>query len=249
MRTGNRAIISALVAFTAMGFSCGGSSPSPIAPGNEGFGGQVELPSAASCTGPVPANATICQGADSELTIDTPNTVLDACTCDVSCRATIPCSYACNAGYIRSDGACQPVTPPSAVRFADNGDGTVTVTDHFGALVWLKAANCYGPVPWFDAAGWTGALANGSCGLRDLSSSGDWRLPTQTELMNLAVDLTSAAYEAAGSPFTGISTDGYWTSFSTCTYVFGVVDVNSGQYFDRSQDLPFDVWPVRRQRL
>jgi hypothetical protein len=128
----------------------------------------------------------------------------------------------------------------------DNGDGTVTVTDALGKRVWLEQADCHEPRAWLEASSWSAALADGACALRDHSAPGDWHLPSQTELMNLAADMASPAYAAAGSPFIGVASAGYWSSYSPCVNTYGVVDVTTGQYFDRSWDLAFHAWPVRR---
>jgi hypothetical protein len=122
----------------------------------------------------------------------------------------------------------------------------VTVTHGPGELVWLKQADCHEPSAWLDGMSWTANLADGACGLRDHSVPGDWQLPSPTELMNLAADMASPAYGAAGTPFTGVDSAGYWSSYAPCVNTYGVVDVTSAQYFDRSMDLSFHAWPVRR---
>jgi hypothetical protein len=71
----------------------------------------------------------------------------------------------------------------TAIRFVDNGDGTVT--DALTGLVWLKNANCYGSMSWPNAMSLTGMIKSGWCELSDGSVAGDWRLPDIEELIDL----------------------------------------------------------------
>jgi hypothetical protein len=211
-------------------------------------------PASFGCTGPVPGNATLCPGADAGLTADAVRILKQACTCDASCRQT-PCSYACAPGFMLLDGACEPDSSVSSISLVQNGDGTVTVTDAYGTLVWLRDANCTdaaggvtraaGPVSWYAASDWVGGLASGACGLGDGSAPGDWRLPDGSELVNLAADL-SAVGEEARSAFTGVQLDAYWTTASTCLGIYGVVVIGTGAYSDVPAVDAYDVWPVRR---
>jgi hypothetical protein len=214
-----------------------------------------EPPSFGSCTGPVPADATPCPGSDAGLAADAVRTVKPTCTCEAGCRQT-PCSYACNPGFTPLYGMCAPVGPPSSISLVQGGDGTVTVTDESGTLVWLRDANCTetvggvsrepGPVSWYEAADWAGGLASGACGLSDGSSQGDWRLPDEFELATLAADL-AALGEEGRTAFSGIQERAYWTSFSTCAGIYGVIVVGTGAYSDVPAREPYDAWPVRRR--
>jgi hypothetical protein len=209
--------------------------------------------STGSCTGTVPANASMCPGAEAGLTSDTPRVLKPGCTCDAECRPT-PCSYACNAGFVLVNGVCDAASTASSIHVVDEGDGTVTVTDGFGARVWLRDANCTetvngisraaGPIPWSEAVSWSQGLASGACGLSDGSVAGDWRLPDEVELQLLAADLATAG-ESVRSVFTGIQSRGYWNSFSTCLGIYGVVEIATGHYTDETGTVPFNVWPVR----
>lgn len=75
-----------------------------------------------------------------------------------------------------------PVREPPP-RFVDNGDGTVRDTNT--GLIWLKDADCleltdgerHNYTEWPEAKMAVAALASGTCGLRDGSKAGDWRLP------------------------------------------------------------------------
>jgi hypothetical protein len=109
--------------------------------------------------------------------------------------------------------------PPVAVRFTDNGDGTVT--DKTTGLIWLKDANCFGSLNWYQAMIAIEGLANGQCGLTDGSSQGDWRLPERTELLTLLNEryeypaLSNAAGTGPwteGDPFSGVQSSPYWSA-------------------------------------
>lgn len=96
-------------------------------------------------------------------------------------------------------------------RFTDNLDGTVT--DHLSGLIWLKNAGCFEPTDWATALTAANKLANGTCGLTDNSTAGQWRMPNANELESL-VDVSQAnPAVSANSPFTHINlTQAYWSS-------------------------------------
>lgn len=220
--------------------ACGGASG---APGSVVRDDGPVPPGDGSCTGPVPPNATMCPGTDTGLASDAPRVVTGS-----FCAGSIPCSYVCNAGFVGSGGACVAAPRTPATQFTDNGDGTVTVA---GGLTWLRDANCAdavvvggrtvvgGTLSWDDAVVWSGGLATGTCGLRDGSVPGDWRLPTRAELMQLAVDL---AYD---SPFLSVQSDNYWSSWTYFVDKAGAIRVPAGEYFDYPKTSQFYVWPVR----
>ena len=106
-----------------------------------------------------------------------------------------------------------------AVRFTDNGDGTVT--DDTTGLIWLKDTNCFGTLPWPDATTVTAELADGQCGLSDGSFASDWRLPKKTELLDLINELcdypvrsnvAGATHWTEGNPFSGVRSSSYWSA-------------------------------------
>jgi hypothetical protein len=246
----NRTRLAALV-ITWIAAGCGASGAT-----GENTIPDTEEPAPFSCTGSVPANATLCPGSDAGLAADAVRTVEQSCICDIGCQQT-PCSYACNPGLTLLDGVCMPFSPPTSISMVQNGDGTVTVTDSHGSLVWLRDANCTetvggvsraaGPVSWYEAADWAGGLASGACGLSDGSSPGDWRLPDEFELANVAADL-SALGEEARIAFTAIQQRAYWSSFSTCVGIYGVIVVGTGAYSDVPAREAYNVWPVRPRR-
>ncbi len=59
------------------------------------------------CTGFVPPYATFCSGDNIGLTVDTPITLVNACTPQVKCEAK------CGSGYVRNGNVCVPASCPS----------------------------------------------------------------------------------------------------------------------------------------
>ena len=100
-------------------------------------------------------------------------------------------------------------------RFTGTGDGTIT--DNLTGLVWLKNANCFGPLTWASALTSANNLTSGSCGLTDGSSAGDWRLPNRRELRSLVnYEVATPSTWLSGLGFTNVQPSYYWTS---TTYV------------------------------
>jgi hypothetical protein len=64
----------------------------------------------------------------------------------------------------------------SGDRYVDCGNGTITDTQT--GLIWLQDASCFDQLNWRDAMSTLAGLADGSCGLNDNSSPGEWRLPS-----------------------------------------------------------------------
>jgi hypothetical protein len=166
-------------------------------------------------------------------------------------------------------------------RYEDMGDGTVQ--DCRTGLIWLKNANCtdssngvqpdttktLGTLNWYDAMKWVAGLSGGDspvdppgpCGLTDLSSAGDWRLPTKTEWMAMIAYaksrytdpvLTNGAgtgHWTSGDVFTDVqSYGGYWTSTTVAQYNISAwfVQLYSGGYMDFGNKVGINfVWPVR----
>jgi hypothetical protein len=236
-----RPVLVSLLAITLTGTSCGGGEDKKEDP-------PVDPPVVGVCTGSVPENATLCTGTDIGLTADAPRVVQAYCL-------TTPCSYACNTGFVVVGNSCQPVSPPVAIQFVDNGDGTVSVTDSYGTIVWLRNAHCLetlggidrgaGPVLWTEAGPWTAALASGACGLTDGSAPGDWALPSVSELQYLATDLAIKGIEA-WDLFHEIQEVAYWSDFSVCVGYQGAVVISTGNYEDVLESSRFNVWPIKR---
>ena len=143
-------------------------------------------------------------------------------------------------------------------RFTDKGNGTVRA--NLTGLIWLKNANCFGQGSWTNAISLCNRLSNGSCGLADGSSEGEWHLPNRKELLSLidlgrrapAVSNTSGTGSwSEGDPFTGVQSAYYWSStyywddinYAWCVSMEDAV-VNPGAKSDNCY-----VWPVRGGNL
>jgi hypothetical protein len=99
-------------------------------------------------------------------------------------------------------------------RFTDNGNGTVT--DHLTGLIWLKDLDCFGDRLWSEALTDAVGLADGTCGLTDGSSIGDWRLPNGREILSAVSFETPDPALPVGHPFASVpadsSTNYFWGS-------------------------------------
>jgi hypothetical protein len=112
------------------------------------------------------------------------------------------------------DDATKDGTPKS---YIDNGDGTVT--DNQTGLVWQKDHKDDGAtLCWADAIDYAATLQNGVEGLTDGSNLGDWRVPSNVELITLA-DYSYPSSSYLNSVFTQIGWNstcyGYWSSTTT----------------------------------
>jgi hypothetical protein len=130
-------------------------------------------------------------------------------------------------------------------RFTDNGNGTVT--DNLTGLIWLKNANCFGQRTWTTALSDANSLENGSCGLTDGSSAGDWRLPNVRELQSLVDYGLDDPCLPSGHPFTVVQSNAYWSSTtyaSSTTQAWGV-GMHYGFLYANGKTGGYYVWPVR----
>ena len=115
-------------------------------------------------------------------------------------------SYASGDDYSAGKGVIWPGT-----RFTDNHNGTVS--DHLTGLVWLKNAGCNGPTDWSTALTAANHLADGTCGLTDGSTAGQWRMPNTNELESLVDVSQFNPAVSSGHPFTNINlAKAYWSS-------------------------------------
>jgi hypothetical protein len=147
-------------------------------------------------------------------------------------------------------------------RFTDMRDGTII--DNETGLRWLKDASCSAlnftdsdgkatlPVAYMAAA----TLANGTCGLRDASMIGDWRLPTEdewlafvsTEYVNPAlVNRVGDARWEEGDAFVGVQSEHYWsvTQRAVNPDYFRAVFMFTGLTYTRHYNQSSYIWPVR----
>jgi len=130
-------------------------------------------------------------------------------------------------------------------RFTDKDDGTVK--DNLTGLIWLKDAYCFGDKPWATALSDCNGLADGSCGLTDVSVAGDWRLPNIKELQSLCDYGQIDPAFPSEHPFNNVGSYGYWSSttrpdLTEYAYVFNIY--NGGIPID-NKTKTFRVWPVR----
>lgn len=139
-------------------------------------------------------------------------------------------------------------------RFTDNGDGTIK--DNLTGLIWLKNANCFGGRTWYDALSDCNGLLNGSCGLSDGSSAGDWRLANRRELESLIdtnylipalCDTAGTEQWSEGDPFDNVQSYHYWssTTYPTKTLQVWYVNLEDGGVGYASDSNSKAVWPVR----
>jgi len=123
--------------------------------------------------------------------------------------------------------------------FTDNGDGTVT--DNLTGLIWLRDAECFGLRNWVSALSDCNTLADGSCGLNDGSSAGDWRLPNINELRSLSGTFPPSSY------FTDVQWYRYWSS-TTAAGAFMPsawwVRLQNGDVSYYNKTGTYYVWPV-----
>jgi formylglycine-generating enzyme required for sulfatase activity len=127
-------------------------------------------------------------------------------------------------------------------------------------LIWLKDPNCLPSASWDDAKKAVAGLKDGQCMLKDGSSPGDWRLPTNKEweaamapaksmmcsYPTLTDDAGTGCYKGGQSSFTEVESDYYWTS----TQVEGqgrvyVGDIDHGNILNVDPPNSQRVWPVR----
>jgi hypothetical protein len=145
--------------------------------------------------------------------------------------------------------------PIPASRFIDNKDGTVT--DNLTKLIWLKNSNCFGKLDWRDAALAAKGLKEGDCGpnpalvLSDGSSTGDWRLPTMSELCTL-IDFSRRDPALPNGHFFSDVPPGYHWSMTTLDYyseMVWIVYIESGTTcYEDIKNHAGHIWPVRESK-
>ncbi len=148
-------------------------------------------------------------------------------------------------------------------RFTDMGDGTVQ--DNDTGLIWLKDASCSelpgtdseGKTDWESAMLAADSLADGTCGLTDESSAGDWRLSTKEEWETFldttyySPALSNAAGDAQwseGDAFTGLQYGyggGYYTSTEIDTTSMYYILMGEGNVYSGKKIFNIYSWPVR----
>jgi hypothetical protein len=139
-------------------------------------------------------------------------------------------------------------------RFTDSNG---TVTDNLTGLIWLKDANCTnffsGDITGLNNRSWANALtaanllASGRCGLTDGSTTGQWRLPNRRELFSLIDDNNFNPAFPTVHPFTGVQSNGYWssTSYAGSPGYAWLVYLDDGRVNSVFKTGAYYVWPVR----
>lgn len=146
------------------------------------------------------------------------------------------------------DGQYQLGVESPAVRFVDNGDGTIL--DQLTGLVWLQDAACLGTMDWVSALTTASDLSDGICSLTDRSGPGEWRLPNVLEIFSL-IDLGSHTPAlSSGHPFSGVALQFYWTATTLNNALDRgrTVDMNYGNIDQSNKVNLHSVWPVRNLR-
>ena len=137
----------------------------------------------------------------------------------------------------------------SANRFFDFKDGTIY--DAQSNIVWLKNANCFGMISWYNANTISNSLAHGQCELSDSSQVGDWHLPTIEEL-RIFTDSGLRYNDLNLLGFVNVQLNGYWSSSIYPDYRLALawyVDMGGG-IVDYNYTLNFlNVWPIRGGQL
>ena len=139
-------------------------------------------------------------------------------------------------------------------RFTDNLDGTIT--DNLTGLIWLKNANCFGQRTWDQAISDCNGLADGTCGLTDGSSAGDWRFPNLKEILSLidydyynpAISNTAGTGKwSEDDPFTNVQFGYYWSSSTGAGNTqYGWYMIMGSSYLAGTyKTTAYYVWPVR----
>ena len=150
---------------------------------------------------------------------------------------------ACAAG---ADNKRQTDNSKPAPRFIDNANGTIK--DNHTGLIWLKNADCFGIQTWDDSISLASKLANGQCGLKDGSKTGQWRLPNREELasMNNRQQINNSEW-LNSQGFSNVQSDLYWSSTGSdnSTNIAWCADMNRGGVFDSGTNYSYHVWPVR----
>jgi hypothetical protein len=155
---------------------------------------------------------------------------------------TVNCDKTSGTNFIACTGTA------AAIRYVDNGDGTVT--DTATGLMWMKNANPVGGrIAWADALTYCDNLVT--------NGYSDWRLPTvgsygsKAELDTLfrANGDPFGAWEGyEGTPFTGVRAASFYWSGTTSPYpdfTMVVIFDGNGVYGLRTSSGSCYVWPVR----
>jgi hypothetical protein len=154
-------------------------------------------------------------------------------TCYTAAGAVTACATTGQDGDLKAG-----VAWPSPRFTVGAGATAACVTDNLTGLMWARA-------PSATPAIWSAALtsANGTlCGFSD------WRVPNINEIESLVnSEVSSQATFLNGQGFTGVQTDGYWSSSSLVSSAANawVVNMSDGYVYPDLKTYSFFVWPVR----
>jgi hypothetical protein len=139
-------------------------------------------------------------------------------------------------------------------RFTVNGNGTVT--DNDSGLIWLKNADCFGWLNWYDASNAVSNLSSGQCNLTDSSISGDWRMPLQEEWEDFictqftdpsVCNTTGTGKWTEGNPFNNVQNSIYWSATSIDPdNAWALLMWDGSGSFGHKSGSDCHVWPVRQ---
>ncbi|HUG70824.1 MAG TPA: DUF1566 domain-containing protein [Pirellulaceae bacterium] len=150
-------------------------------------------------------------------------------------------------------GAGLPLATP---RFQENMTAGVrpvpdgTVTDRVTGLTWLKDADTFGTLNWWDANDKCKQLSAGEKGLNDGSEPEDWRLPDINELRSLEDYGEARPAMPLGHPFVNVRESLVWSSTELASAPtlarFLYVGIGSSVWDHKS--VLMGVWPVKGTR-
>lgn len=146
------------------------------------------------------------------------------------------------------DGEIQAGLAWPAPRFMDNGDGTVT--DSASGIMWLKDADCFGPMTWLGAekavADFSRNPSAYDCA-EYTADYGDWALPNVNELAAMLNADTAANPDWLRiKGFKDVEAGAYWSSTSYVNpYSAWSVNMLDGTVKHAGKLASLHVWPMR----
>ena len=128
---------------------------------------------------------------------------------------------------------------PNPLAYAVSGDGTVT--DQITGLMWQQSVST-------TLRTWTDAIA--TCSTLTLAGHGDWRVPTEIELISLVDSSAASGPTIDATAFPGTPEGYYWSSLPMADSPANawLVDFNTGSAYDAAVDGPENVRCVRSTR-
>jgi hypothetical protein len=150
------------------------------------------------------------------------------------------------------DGYVEAGNSWPAVRFTDNGDGTMT--DNLTGLMWLKDAGCLSK-NWSSALTTIAGINTNPTGYscqEYAASYSDWRLPNVNEIESLINfgDANSTSW-LGSQGFMNVKSSYYWssTTYQNNTSQAWGLQMTKGRTATLSKKYSYSVWPVRGGNL